>query len=292
MRRPRWKTTIIIGSKAGQLGNRLFLFAHFIAFAEEYQIKIINPTFDEYASLFEATKRDLFCCYPPHRSLIRKRALRAFLYRMTLRVAHEIKRFSFLQKYIGVIELEEDEAVMLDSESFLKFVRDHQVMICRGWLFRTEVNFIKHEDKIRAHFRIAAQHEKNVEGLIRQITARCDILVGVHIRRGDYATFQGGKYFYSVEKYADLMRATEKLFPNKKVVFLICSDERLDQQQFEGLDVEFGSGHLVEDMYSLARCNYLIGPPSTFSMWASFYGKSPLYTITDAARIPSLQDFL
>ena len=40
---------MIIGKKYGQLGNRLFLYAHLIAAAEEYGVKLMNPAFAEYA---------------------------------------------------------------------------------------------------------------------------------------------------------------------------------------------------------------------------------------------------
>lgn len=33
---------------------------------------------------------------------------------------------------------------------------------------------------------------------------------------------------------------------------------------------------IVEDLYALSRCNYIMGPPSTFTMWASFIGDVPL----------------
>lgn len=45
---------------------------------------------------------------------------------------------------------------------------------------------------------------------------------------------------------------------------------------FAGFQATFGSGDTVEDLYALAECDYLIGPPSTFTVWASFYGNVPL----------------
>jgi hypothetical protein len=48
------------------------------------------------------------------------------------------------------------------------------------------------------------------------------------------------------------------------------------------LNVTWGSGHLVEDMYAFAGCDYLVGPPSTFTTWASFYGQVPLCRLTAA----------
>jgi hypothetical protein len=35
------------------------------------------------------------------------------------------------------------------------------------------------------------------------------------------------------------------------------------------------------DLYSLARCDYVFGPPSTYSQWASFYGNKPLLHVFD-----------
>jgi len=49
---------IIISSKFGQLANRLFLFAHFVGFAIERNLTIINPAFEEYAQFFEPTCND------------------------------------------------------------------------------------------------------------------------------------------------------------------------------------------------------------------------------------------
>lgn len=42
-----------------------------------------------------------------------------------------------------------------------------------------------------------------------------------------------------------------------------------------------GLGHFIEDMYTLAECDYIFGPPSTYTMWASFYGKRPLQKIRE-----------
>jgi hypothetical protein len=34
--------------------------------------------------------------------------------------------------------------------------------------------------------------------------------------------------------------------------------------------------HFITDMYVLAACDAILGPPSTFSIWASYYGRVPL----------------
>jgi len=48
------------------------------------------------------------------------------------------------------------------------------------------------------------------------------------------------------------------------------------------LQVGIGAGSAVGDMCALAKCDYIFGPLSTFSMWASFYGNKPLFLIHDS----------
>ena len=64
------------------------------------------------------------------------------------------------------------------------------------------------------------------------------------------------------------------LFPEKRVAFLICSDWPQDAATFARFKVTFGTGDLIEDLYAFPRCDYLIGPPSTFTLWASFSRQS------------------
>jgi hypothetical protein len=35
------------------------------------------------------------------------------------------------------------------------------------------------------------------------------------------------------------------------------------------------------DLHALARCDYIFGPQSTFTQWASFYGNKPLFLLKD-----------
>src|ERR1017187_1709134 len=55
----------VISLRCGRLANSLVLFANFIAVAEERGDRLINFTFHSYAKLFETTRRDIYCQYPP-----------------------------------------------------------------------------------------------------------------------------------------------------------------------------------------------------------------------------------
>jgi hypothetical protein len=71
----------------------------------------------------------------------------------------------------------------------------------------------------------------------------------------------------------------------------VCSDAALRLTDFPGLPVTLGSGVAIEDLYALAACDRLVGPPSTFTQWASFYGRVPLYYIRDPMASPGDEDF-
>jgi hypothetical protein len=283
---------IVIAAKYGQLGNRLFVFAHFIAFAMERGQKVANLSFEEYAGFFQATKDDLFCRYPGKPSPLKARALRGLLYGLVYRLTNSLGYRNWKSRLWGVVRIDEDEYYDLSSESFVSLAESKKFILTQGWMFRDKANFFKHADAIRLFFRPVEEVQNSFDALIERARDACDVLVGVHIRQGDYRNFMEGKYFYEADEYIRLMKKIEQLFGGKRVRFLVCSNTDLDRKIFEGLDFTFGSGQVVEDMYSLARCDYIAGPPSTYTLWASFYSKVPLYMVEDPARGVAIEDFI
>lgn len=152
----------------------------------------------------------------------------------------------------------------------------------------------KHRDKLRWLF---APPQDVEDALAAAMPASASVTyVGIHIRRGDYRQFRGGAYLYPAETYRRIMSAIEsmvrRLSGGKTVRFLLCSDEPVDIGAFAGFAPLTLCGGILHDLYGLARCDLIAGPPSTFSQWASFYGGVPLWTIRHAAAEPrSLTDF-
>jgi len=70
-------------------------------------------------------------------------------------------------------------------------------------------------------------------------------------------------------------------FPDKKISFLVCSDDEQNISDYAGLRVTLGPGSDVGDLYALAACDRIIATPSTFAIWASYWGKVPLFTIRE-----------
>src|SRR5579864_7047234 len=74
--------------------------------------------------------------------------------------------------------------------------------------------------------------------------------------------------------------------------FLICSDERQEAATFAPFPVTVGQGTLLGDLFSLAGCDYVVGPPSTYSLWAAFYGRKPLYHMIEPEPPRDLSSFM
>lgn len=283
---------IVVASKPGQLGNRLYLFAHFIAWARESGVRVSNPSFDEYAGYFEATRHDALCRYPARKPFAGgSAAARRLIYHACFYAARLLARSPVRLKSLRAVAIDWEERVDLCDPAFLAEVSGRRLTFVQGWQFRAPSLMGRHADAIREFFRPLEEYEANVAALVERARRGGDVLVGVHIRRGDYKNFMGGQYFYEPETYAEVLAKVEALFPGRRVVFLVCSDERLKQETFSGFESVAGTGHLVEDMYALAACDYIVGPPSTYTLWASFYGATPLCMIRRADQAFALDNF-
>lgn len=164
------------------------------------------------------------------------------------------------------------------------------------WPYLDFDSLYKHQDDIRRIIRPKPEWleeaKKNIER-IRKNFLDC-ILVGVHIRRKDYKDFLGGRYYYNYDVYRTRMEEFTRNF-NRKPVFIIFSDEEIDIQLLANDDAYYtviSHNQAIIDLVMMSFCDYLIGPPSTFSGWASFWGKVPKHImINGETPILSLQDF-
>lgn len=271
---------IIIAAKTGQLGNRLMLFAHFIATAIEHDLKIVNLAFDEYAHHFHGFDRDGLCRFPMANGATVSRRTARRLLAASRYAADRLARFRSDGGLVDVIRLGSGENLDLNGHDFVRRARQSQFLFVQGWGFRDYTNLAKHAASIRRVFRPHDRYAGSAAELIA--TARrkgIDKLVGLHVRRGDYADWLGGRFFYSLQQYRDVERAIERAFPGQRIGFLVCSDSAQNPADFPGEHHTFGGSHPVTDLCALASCDLIAGPPSTFTQWASFWGDVPLHAV-------------
>jgi hypothetical protein len=180
----------------------------------------------------------------------------------------------------------------LNAPGFVAKVRS-TVVIVDGWYFRDYGHFRKHAQVLRRVFEPLDCHQEKIRALLEKCRGLGDVLVGVHVRRGDYRAWRGGQYCFSDHVYRDAMQQIASIFSarGRKTVFLLCSDERLNLAAFSPLVTISAAGHMVEDLYALAGCDYIVGPPSTYSMWGSFYGEVPLFHLTGGVERLAIEKF-
>jgi hypothetical protein len=100
-----------------------------------------------------------------------------------------------------------------------------------------------------------------------------------------------GRYSWQPSEYAALMRRTSDLLGGK-AVFLVCSNGPFPREALADLPSTFGGEDPVLDLYALAACDLLIGTaPSTFLMWAAFWGEVPVYRVENPQAHFSLDAF-
>ena len=290
-----------IALRCGRLANRLIIFANFIALAEEQGHRLINFTFHSYSEFFEGTRENIYCRYPrpQRRSWPDLIPGAAALLRRT-RIPYHITRYTALlnerhpvfgEKAVTLHEFPGPVYTRLDGPEYQEKIRPAQVVFVYGWWLRTPRLVKKHGKKIRAYFRPVEKFVHASNAVIEPLRRQADILIGVHIRRGDYSYWKGGRYYFSAERYAAWMRDLVPQFPGRKIAFLVCSDEVRKLEEFPSLTVGLGTDSPVSDVYALSQCDFILGPKSTYTQWASFYGEKPLLHLEGSDHVVKIEDF-
>lgn len=152
--------------------------------------------------------------------------------------------------------------------------------LTKGWSTRTDIRYLQQTlPELKRIFRPKDEIMQKAEGLISKMKKDADIVVGVHVRRGDYATWHEGRFFYELEEYHQFMLRVKELYKDKRVSFFISSNENFSLEQFTNCECSrFGKEHsgAILDLYTLSLCDLIVGPFSSYSRWASFIGEVPL----------------
>lgn len=108
-------------------------------------------------------------------------------------------------------------------------------------------------------------------------------ILSVHIRRGDYRRWQGGKYYFEDSVYLECIQRTLDVSPDIQKIMLF-SNESIDIGRYKniGVNVVYSQGAWYEDQWKMAQSDLIVGPPSTFSLWASFVGKVPIWHVEES----------
>ena len=166
----------------------------------------------------------------------------------------------------------------------------HRHIVVSGWFVRYYDLFLKYRDEICELFTLDDQYTVPVKAKMHEAEQKSKenvIRLGVHIRRGDYAQWRDGQFFFSDEVYATHINRFAEMHADKELhVYLSTNDPSVKEEHFQELCpnvcIHHLQGNAPEDLFMLSECDYLIGPPSTFSMVAAMYRDIPLYRMDSA----------
>lgn len=242
----------IIFDEPGQTCNRLWSYLDTIGWAVRNNGRVIIWFWDKDTQHFDNLRNSRYVHFPFYSP------------RLTKLLGH--KRYQkILHKLIasGIVR-------PLYRKSADRFVR--------GWDKRAHSQHFPHVlQQIKEIYRPNRNIIDDVTPVMEKYKQQGYYIIGVHIRGGDYKEWFGGRYYFTVEEYKRHMQAIAALHSDKKVCFAISTNEKIDDKAFEGLDImSIKNTTAIHDLYMLSQCHCIIGPLSTFSRWASFYGNVPL----------------
>lgn len=197
-----------------------------------------------------------------------------------------------LAKYLAALRLLPTASFKYDDcdrEALERKMLRHRHIVVSGWHARWYDLFLKYRDEITDLFTLDSQYTDPVKAKMQEAelgSTGSIVRLGVHIRRGDYRIFHDGKYLYDDEVYQRHIRRFMMLHPGKAIhVYIATNDPEVKessyQEQCPGAHVHCLGGSSPEDLFMLSECDYLIGPPSTYSLVAAMYRDIPLYRMDE-----------
>lgn len=252
----------------GQMCNNILQYAHAYVWGKENHIPIVSMRFAYKYQYFAV------CDYKYHHWFV-------YVFAKML-ITLRLIRYFFLDNPADV------------TPQVINELKKRNMVAVDGWHFRFPELFLKHAEDIKKQFAFKAPVVEQMNRFIVSKTKDVDLRLGVHIRRGDYKKWMGGKYFFDDQVYINHILQFLNVHQDKRVAVFICTNDRalnIDhyRKALATESVYLSKGNEAEDLFLLSQCNYIIGVKSTFSLIASFYNNSPLYWIADKNQ-PLLMD--
>lgn len=270
---------VILENNGGRLANQLWQFASIYSYCLEKKIVCENYVFFRYNKYFNFKILNRFVnlfffdFYNWHNNI----KLNKILYIIFVKI------FKFINKNY-VIETHGKECFLppsyTDNKTFESLfnkmtAKSGKVLYFCGWEFENPIGLKKYHQEIKNLFTPKAEYLNTPSSLIANLKSKYKLVVGVHIRQGDYSTWNGGKFYFTCAEVRVILDDFLCHYHNNDVVFVLCSDENIEDNVFFGLNYVKGPGSEIEDLYTLSKTDLIIGSNSTYGLWAAYYGEIP-----------------
>ena len=268
---------VVVNDGNGQMCNKILFQINILASSYVRKYDVVYYGKDNFDG-FLLKQGDL-----EHRVVYKKEASRP-LYNI-VRGFHKIFSMTRIgcKKFVMVGANNQQEVNKLLESDYLN---KHKTFLY-GWPFYDLEALRKAGSSVREYMQPTEELRKSVDIEMNSIRKEYNCVIGVHLRRGDYINWRGGAYYYSNEEYLVCMERLFKMLKlSGKVIFLLFSNEKVEEQDFRNpyFSTKLVSGTAAHDFHMMAKCNYIMGPPSSFSGLASYLGKVPRYMIEDTKK--------
>ena len=167
---------IILIKRYGNHSNRLLQNLHFEAFCKEHNIKYMNPSFKDMYKYY---------CDP-------------------CKVFKGIRIF-YLNKFIWkkLLKYKFVKSISFDNESYnyKALCTSPLDILVSGFHFRAGNLVMKYQEYFIKKYSLRKKYIKDNQLLKTIIELKHKLIIGVHIRRGDYKDWQGGIYYFNDDVY-------------------------------------------------------------------------------------------
>ena len=265
---------MIFARDKSQMCNNLLQFAHVYAWAREHDRSVMSMRFSYKYPYFKITHS-----------------------RYTSFGMYLVAKYAAALRLLPTARFKSQD----DPAASEQIMLHHKHVVVSGWFCRWYDLFLKYRSEICDLFTIDERYTAAVAERMKQCEAESyieKIRLGVHIRRGDYKEWGGGIYYYDDAKYASYINTFARMMNGKTVyVYLSTNDCELSAESIKSYITEHNvriilmRGNAVEDLYMLSECDYVMGPPSTYSLVAVMYRDIPLLRMDTATANFTLADF-
>jgi len=169
-----------------------------------------------------------------------------------------------------------------EIESYRQRILSSAIIFVKGWYFRVPELTVKYHDHFIKRYTLKEKYwssDSSVTEFNRLREKQKDqLFIAVHLRKKDYIQWLDGKFFFSNDTYLSYINQLEQKAiesTGKKPYFVLFSDENIELPLKENFIIE--QNHWYIDQYLMGQCDYIIGPPSTFSLWVSYIYKIKYY---------------
>lgn len=257
----------------GRLCNNILQYAHLYAWGREHNRKTMSMRFAYKYPYFKICKTPYhnFFCYV-------------------------VAKYAAKLKLIPVVHFDDENASTTEQEQIML---NKRYVVATGWYARWYDLFLKYKSEILKLFAFLPEVEEAAQRTLNALpdtpqpsalNPQPSIRLGVHIRRGDYKTWQNGQFYFTDEEYVRVIKSFLKnIAPNARI-YICGNDPTLNKEYYRKelsslpVSLTFPDGNPGEDLCLLSHCDYLIGPPSTFTLVASMYHDTPLCWLSDTSR--------